>query len=312
MTGDLIGVNFGKYLKSAFLYHWNLLAFLGGMGFAVLTGHPDVFGPLVLAGEVAYLGLLGTHPRFQKYIDSLRGPGGAPAGNGRRRDTMPSGSCDALPDKLVQRFESPAIALPGAPADRHWSSRSPQPFGSSPPLEDLQLAGLDRLLWIYLRLLFTQTCSTASSSRRTRARSATRSRRLEQRIRRTTEGADAPQKQKLRKSPGGQPGDLPGAAGEFPEGPRQQRAGPGRDRASREQDPLAQRAGHQPPGARLHLGPGRPGGLGSMVQTERTMNELQFATGLEVIDEQVPAILRRSQEERSRMRRGREDEIRFL
>jgi len=31
-----------------------------GMGFALLSGLPDVFVPLVVAGEVAYLGLLGT------------------------------------------------------------------------------------------------------------------------------------------------------------------------------------------------------------------------------------------------------------
>ena len=34
-----------------------------------------------------------------------------------------------------------------------------------------------------------------------------------------------------------------------------------------------------------------------MVQTERTMNELQFATGLDVVDEEIPAILRRGQED---------------
>ena len=35
-------MNFAKYLKTAFLYHWNLLAFAGGMGFAALSGLPDV------------------------------------------------------------------------------------------------------------------------------------------------------------------------------------------------------------------------------------------------------------------------------
>ena len=52
----------GKYIKKAFLFHWNLLALLGGMGFAVLSGHPDVAVPLVLAAEAAYLGFVGTHP----------------------------------------------------------------------------------------------------------------------------------------------------------------------------------------------------------------------------------------------------------
>ena len=61
-------MNFVKAIKEAFLYHWNLLAFLGGLGFAALSGLPGVLFPLVIAGEVAYLGFLGTHPKFQKYV----------------------------------------------------------------------------------------------------------------------------------------------------------------------------------------------------------------------------------------------------
>ena len=30
----------GKYIKKAFLFHWNLLAFAGGMGFALISGPP--------------------------------------------------------------------------------------------------------------------------------------------------------------------------------------------------------------------------------------------------------------------------------
>jgi hypothetical protein len=52
--------------------------------------------------------------------------------------------------------------------------------------------------------------------------------------------------------------------------------------------------------------------VGSMVQTERTMNELRFATGLDVIDEETPAILRRSPEGPAQPTRGRDDEIQYL
>jgi len=55
----------GKYLKSAFLNRWNLLALCGGVGFALVSGVPDIALPIVLAAEAAYLGLLGTHSRFQ-------------------------------------------------------------------------------------------------------------------------------------------------------------------------------------------------------------------------------------------------------
>ena len=60
----------GTYLKAAFTNRWNLLAFFGSLGFALLSGRADIFAPLVLAGELAYVGLLGTHPKFQNYVDA--------------------------------------------------------------------------------------------------------------------------------------------------------------------------------------------------------------------------------------------------
>ena len=63
-------MSLGKYVKTAFMNRWNLLAFLGGLGFAVLSGMPDVIAPLVLAAEVGYLGLLSTRPRFQLAVDA--------------------------------------------------------------------------------------------------------------------------------------------------------------------------------------------------------------------------------------------------
>ena len=59
-----------KYLKKAFAVPWNMLAFFGAMGFAALSGQPDIAIPLVLAGEAAYVGFLGAHPKFQAYVDA--------------------------------------------------------------------------------------------------------------------------------------------------------------------------------------------------------------------------------------------------
>ncbi len=64
-----------KYLKRAFVYHWNLLAFGGGMAIALVDAAFggsawQVIAPLVMAGEFAYLGFLGTHPKFQSYVDA--------------------------------------------------------------------------------------------------------------------------------------------------------------------------------------------------------------------------------------------------
>ncbi len=95
----------GKYIKKAFLNHWNLLVFLGGMGFAMLSGHPDVFVPLVLAGEAAYLGVVGTHPKFQRYVDvqehkAAREQGSAAVGEAFDRILK------ALPPRQLRRFQA--------------------------------------------------------------------------------------------------------------------------------------------------------------------------------------------------------------
>ena len=45
-------MNLLKYIKTAFANRWNLLAFFAGCALAILSGHPDVVLPIVLAGEV--------------------------------------------------------------------------------------------------------------------------------------------------------------------------------------------------------------------------------------------------------------------
>ena len=45
----------GKYIKTAFVNRWNLLALAGGAGFALLSGIPEVAIPLLLAAEIGYV-----------------------------------------------------------------------------------------------------------------------------------------------------------------------------------------------------------------------------------------------------------------
>ena len=40
----------GRYLRTAFTYHWNLLYVGAGVAVAVISGRPDVVLPLVAAG----------------------------------------------------------------------------------------------------------------------------------------------------------------------------------------------------------------------------------------------------------------------
>jgi hypothetical protein len=134
-------VGLGKYIKKAFLYPWNLLAFLGGVGFAILSGHPDVAIPLVLAAETAYLGFIGTHPRFRRYVDIEEHKTAREQATAEAVERL----LRALPPAQVRRFQSlrdRCLAL------RQIADQLRQPDGrtSVSSLDDIQLSDLDRLL----------------------------------------------------------------------------------------------------------------------------------------------------------------------
>ena len=92
-----------KYLKAAFLNQWNLLLFGGAMGFVVLSGRMDIFAPLVFAGEIAYLGFLGTHSKFQRAVEAQEAKANRQDGTVAAQATVHR-ILGELPKNLVQQF----------------------------------------------------------------------------------------------------------------------------------------------------------------------------------------------------------------
>jgi hypothetical protein len=281
-------VPFAKYFKAAFLYHWNLLAFLGGLGFAVLSA-PTVVGPLVLAGELIYLTLLGTHSKFQKYVE-------AQEAKANREKKSTSGEevlqrvMGALPAKAVQRFEalrSRCLELRQIALGLKDPGQADAPL----PMEELQLAGLDRLLWTFLRLLFTQHMLERFFQRTNGTQIKRDMETLEQRLKKLADGPDDPQKQKLRKA---LEDNLETCRARLT---NLQKARDNSELVQLEIDRLENKICSL---SELAVNRQEPDFIvsqvdqvaSSMVQTERTMNELQFVTGLDV-DEEVPQLVQR-------------------
>ena len=161
-------MHFGQYLKAAFLGHWNLLAFFGGVGFSLLSGRADVFLPIVLAAEIAYVGLLGSHPKFQSYVDAQQAKVTRVENSQVSRQTLQQ-IIRKLPPEVMQRFETlrrQCLELRQIALDL----RRPGISTVDAPLDRMQLTGLDRLLWIHLRLLYTQV-ALAKFLKRTERRS---------------------------------------------------------------------------------------------------------------------------------------------
>lgn len=153
------GAGMQDYLKEAFLFRWNLLFFFGSAAAAAMAPLSVALLPLVAAGELVYLAGLVSVPRFRAAIDAkvhAAGKGGRaheeqPAQPAQSLVTMLAG----LPDDARTRFErlharclemrGIAAGVRGAAGDQHGTP------------EEIRTPGLDRLLWLFLRLLLSKT-----------------------------------------------------------------------------------------------------------------------------------------------------------
>jgi hypothetical protein len=147
------------YLREAFMFRWNLLFFLGGTAAAALTPLAAVALPLVAAGELAYLTGLVSMPRFRAAIDAKLHAMRTGAGAAAPTANVPAPSLvdmlSGLPADARRRFErlhqrcvemrTIAAGVRGAAA------------GARSPGEEVRTPGLDRLLWLFLRLLLSKT-----------------------------------------------------------------------------------------------------------------------------------------------------------
>jgi len=285
-------VRFGNYLKAAFLNRWNLLLLAGGLAFALLSSRADVFAPIVAAAEVGYLGLLGTHPRFQQYVDAQEAKAVREAASfGRPRpEVMAQRILVALPDELVRRFEgirSRAAEL----RQLALELREPDRLASPQSLEEMQLAGLDRLLWMYLRLLFTQHSLERFLAKTDERQIQADIGRLEKKLGELPAGDD-PQKQKLREVL------TDNLATSRTRQENLQKARENCEFVKLQLDSLENKIRSLCEQAVNRHEPEFISGqvdqvVSGMVQTEQTMTELQFLTGLDAADESVPSLLHR-------------------
>ncbi len=135
-----------EYLKRAFLYRWNLLFFLGGAAGAAISPWPDAILPLVMAAEITFLGALVSRPKFRDAIDAQVHKEASTTTGESLADIL-----NSIPPEARRRFET----LRQRCLEMKSIARgvSGQPASSS---EDLSTPALDRLLWIFLRLLVSQ------------------------------------------------------------------------------------------------------------------------------------------------------------
>jgi hypothetical protein len=304
-------VGLGKYIKKAFLFHWNLLAFLGGMGFAVLSGYPAVVVPLVLAAETAYLGFIGTHPRFQRFIDAQEHK------STRAQAEAVERLVKSLPPAQLRRFQSlrdRCLAL----RQIAEQLREPGDADSLRSLDELQLSDLDRLLWIYLRMLYSQHMLERFFEKTRAEDIEAEARRLEDRIRRLDKEPDAPSRARIRQSLDANLETCRGRLANLAKGrENQELLNAEIGNLETKIQSITELAINRSDAAAI-TGEVEQITQG-LVRTEQTINDLGFATGIEAFDLTVPKILARQvapntgvSHEPAPERRQRQDEIRYF
>jgi hypothetical protein len=151
-----------RYLKEAFLFRWNLLLLGGAGAAAIISGHADIALPLVAAAEVTYLAGLAAMPRFQAAIDARahaeeRGAIGQAA--------TPARDAASARDRIVEVLRSLSedrrarflrLRARCVEMTRIATAVRGETTDASGASAELRQPALDRLLWVFLKLLLSE------------------------------------------------------------------------------------------------------------------------------------------------------------
>ena len=121
----------------------------------MLSNQPQVGLSLVAAAEVAWLGLIGTHPDFRKSID-IKEHQRLKLEDAKAADEKMRRMLATLSRGAQQRFQK---LMDQCEELRRITKEYESGHGSlerNGILADVRLDGLDRLLWLFLKLLYTE------------------------------------------------------------------------------------------------------------------------------------------------------------
>jgi hypothetical protein len=144
------------YLWEAFKFRWNVLVLGGATAAAVLSGKPDIALPLVAAGEMAYLAGMTAIPKFREAIDAKKWNENRGEVQEEKATKVKKSFGELLkglkPERRnrFQRLRARCLDMNRiAEGVRGKASGGDGARAHSTP-------ALDRLLWVFIRLLFSQ------------------------------------------------------------------------------------------------------------------------------------------------------------
>lgn len=151
MAGRL---SFGTYLQAAFYNRWNLLFLSGAIVASFIAPMHDVGLALAAAAEIAFLAFCSTNERFQRVVDSQADASveNKTAEQMRLRFNQLFYGLDTAAQARFNELRARCEVLRDVklgPGDEDAALRLEK-------VADLQLSGVNRLLWVYLKLLHTR------------------------------------------------------------------------------------------------------------------------------------------------------------
>jgi hypothetical protein len=134
------------------LYHWNLLGVATGAAVAFVSGYPDVILPVLAALELIYLAGLSSNSRFQDAVIA------AERKNEKAIRSSSSTKLNRILTALDKKDRSRYEGLKDLCLElRHIADRIKGTIKTElEVISDVQVNSINRLLWMYLKLLYSK------------------------------------------------------------------------------------------------------------------------------------------------------------
>ncbi|MBF0223867.1 MAG: hypothetical protein HQK76_00305 [Desulfobacterales bacterium] len=147
-----------KYFFAAFFFHWNLLLFSAGTATGLISGFGDIVIPLVAAAEIIYLSATASNPKFQAFVDAHEKNRDGDDNHIQSSNKKLNDIFNALKLEDYQQYDAlknQCIKIRQiADGIKGNTTSSSDDYGIS----EIQIQGINRLLWIYLKLLYGKNC----------------------------------------------------------------------------------------------------------------------------------------------------------
>lgn len=142
-----------KYVRKAFARPVHLAAVAVGIGVTAITGQWEIGLPLVVALDAAWLAFAANNPRFQQFVDIQEHKlvKADDALEAQRRMRMMRASLPRTLQRRFERLKEQCDAVRAATKAYRDANRD-----LLPSLNDDDQQGLDRLMWLYLKLIYAE------------------------------------------------------------------------------------------------------------------------------------------------------------